>query len=167
MFAGFSARLSAQTAFEADAGAGYSFVDQTAWVGITPNSWSQTSGAGDIEALLLHAGPAAFGAEAGYQYFFSYEIPNGYGGYRGVDVSAWHVSALARLGLGLGFFTEAGVGAQFFSAGTDLSVTGDLGYTIPLGKKLAVPVKVRVDAVLDSDTTLVPLVLTVGLMYTL
>ncbi len=165
--AGGCIQLPAQTVFEADAGVGYAAVNVPAWVGISPYSWGQTNIAGDFEAFPLHTGPVAFGAEAGYNRFFWYVVPNGYGGYRNATVSAWHISALARIGIIGGLFAEAGLGAQFFSGGVDGSISGRVGYIIAVGKSFAIPIKLRADLVLDSSSDLIPVGLSAGLVYRL
>lgn len=163
--AGLSAPLWAQNAYEADVGVGYTSVNRAGWLGYSPTEWNETDIPGDVQAFLLHVGPVALGAEVGYQRFFWYLEPNGYGGYRGADISAWHVSALARIGLAYGLFAETGAGIQFFPGGTDASVTGSLGYMITVSKNFLVPIKLRADLVLDKDANMLPFGLTVGLAY--
>ena len=157
---------SAQVTLELHGAIGYNQVQVDSWAGQSAVDWNQfTSGA--YAQLFFGGTPAvSFGIEAGYQYLLFYQIRI----LSVVDrnVEANRVMGVARFSLGDGsVFAEAAAGAYLFEGGNDLAAAAALGTKISVSPKLSIPLKVRVDAILDSDATMVPITISAGVSINL
>jgi len=151
---------------EVEGGIGVTSVDREKWAGaITPPSdWNMTAYAGGARLFFARLGTMWLGVEAGYDYFFWYTVtgagyPITYGPH------ATHVGAVVRAPLGRRIALDGGAAAYMFPDGTVFGVNAALGYFIPLGGRLSLPIKVRGDAVLASAATVVAVRALVGLSY--
>jgi len=160
----------AQVTLEAHGGAGYASVKMSDWAGGGLNDWQQTSYVGYAQVFFAKAGSVALGAEVGNQYFFWYEVAVPYGIstiYYEYGVQATRVMAVARFQGKGNVFAEVGLGAHLFDGFTDGGLAGAVGYKIPVGGKISIPIKLRADFVNDSDTKLTTISATAGLSYSL
>jgi hypothetical protein len=136
-----------------------------AWSGGYAYDWSQFTWRANAAVFLGLGRRARIGAEVGHDYFLWYTVATGYG-YQSEarEATAWHVMAVGRLYLSRRMFAEVGGGYYFFSADfSDPGIVAGLGYHVPVGRRLSVPIKARVTMVLDKDATLVPLTLSGGI----
>jgi hypothetical protein len=151
---------------EIEGGAGYTSVDAQKYSEtITPLSdWNTTAYTGGARLFFARAGSLRLGAEAGYSYFFWYNT--GAAGYPITrEPHATRVGAVARAALSPRIAADAGVAAYIFPGGTVVGANAALGYFVPLGPKLSIPVRVRVDVPFTSAAMVVGITGTVGLSY--
>ncbi len=154
---------SAQVTLELHGVLGYNQVDVDAWAGTTAVDWNQFTSGGYAQLFFVGASVVSFGVEAGYHYLLFYQIRLT-GRVRDRNVDANRVMGVARFSLGGGsVFAEAAAGAYLFDFGSDLAVAGALGTRIRVGPKVSIPLKVRADAILDSDATMIPVTVSAGL----
>jgi hypothetical protein len=158
--------VEAKYVLEAEGGVGTTFVDKQKWSGtISPLSdWNTTAYAGNARLFFARLGSLRIGAEAGYNYFWWYTTgaagtPYTYGPH------ATRVGPVVRAGLGRRMAVDGGAAAYIFPGGTDYGVNAALGYFIPVGRQLSLPIKVRGDLVFDPSTTLASVLMLVGLSY--
>ena len=151
---------------EVEGGIGITSVDKEKWAGtITPLSdWNMTAYAGGARLFFARLGTMWLGAEAGYDYFWWYTTtgagyPITYGPH------ATHVGPVVRVPLGRRMAVDGGAAAYLFPDGTVFGVNAALGYFIPLGRQLSLPIKVRGDVVLATAATVVSARALVGLSY--
>lgn len=160
--------ISGQVTFEANVGIGVTAVDVQAWAYGSAGDWSLFSGTGSVAAYPLQLGNVSIGAEYRFHYFFWYGYyPFGYSYLNDVNVDAHGLMAIIRFKLGGNWFLETGAGPYFFGEWTDWGGMMAVGYTLPLGEKLYIPIKLRQDVVFDADTNLYPLRLNLGIGYRL
>ena len=152
--------------FEAEGGVGITSVNREKWAGaITPPSdWDMMAYAGNARLFFARLGNLRLGAEAGYNYFFWYTV-TGAGYPITYEPHATRVGPVVRAGLGLQMAVDGGAAAYIFPDGAVFGVNAALGYFIPVGRQLSVPIKVRGDLVLASSTTLASVQALVGLSY--
>jgi hypothetical protein len=151
---------------EVEGGAGYTSVDAQKWSEtITPlEDWNTTAYLGGARLFFARAGSLRLGAEAGYNYFFWYTTTGaGYG--ITYEPHATRVGPVVRASLSPRVAADAGVAAYIFPDGTVLGANAAVGYFIPAGPRLSIPVRVRADVVFASVTMVASVTGTVGLSY--
>lgn len=153
---------------EVHGGIGITMVDHNKWSGYTDTNlsdWNTTNYQGYVQ-LLGHLKKMDVGLEYGYQYYwwYTYIYFITQRNYSTIGVNATHAHAVVRFPTGRRMSLELGAGGYFFDAGTDFGGHAALGYTIPVGPKLSIPLQLRMDAILDSEGgTMLPASLTAGL----
>ena len=150
------------TDVEFDAGVGYSIVNANAWLGggtlLTSN---RLASGGDGRVIFYSAGAFRLGAEVGYHYYWSFQAIFGANAViRNVDAD--HVSLVVRVQATSRITLDVGGGIQFFDGFKDPGLQGALRYAIPVNEHVSIPIGVRADVILDSSTTLVPVIFTAG-----
>ncbi len=139
---------------ELEFGLGYTKVNRRAWAGASPYDWEQMLWMGSGRLYLRPWGPLRLGFEAGYRYFWWYEIP--YNNYRlSYDVESTHFALLLRFALGDYASFDLGGGVEKFDGFTDPAADAALRFHIPLGSRLELLFGPRVGVVFDSDTKLI------------
>ena len=147
--------------FEFSGGIGFTSVDKNKWAtGVALDDWNQMGYAADARLFFANAGPAQFGAEAGYRYFWYYEAL--YAGtriYR--DVAATRLGAVARLPIAQQLAFDLGGAVYVFDGFTDPGVSAALVYQVPAGP-ITLPLHFRTDVVMDSDAMMIHSGITLG-----
>lgn len=158
--------VEAKYVLEIEGGVGYTSVDAQKWSETISDldDWNTTAYFGGARVFFARAGSLRVGAEAGYTHFFWYTTPGaGYGiTYR---PHATRVGPVVRAALTPRIAADVGVAAYMFPDGTVAGANASLGYFIPAGRRLSVPVKLRADVVFASVTTVASIGATVGLSY--
>jgi hypothetical protein len=156
----------AKYVLEIEGGIGSTFVDEQKWSEtISPlDDWNTTAYLGDGRLFITSVGNLRVGAEVGYTHFFWYTTSAaGYAiTYR---PHATRIGPVVRVALAPRIAADIGVTAYMFPDGAVAGTNASLGYFIPAGRQLSVPIKLRADAVFASSTTLVSVAATVGLSY--
>lgn len=151
---------------ELEGGAGYTSVDAQKWSGTSSplDDWNTTAYLGSARVFVTRAGGFRIGAEAGYNHFFWYTTSAaGYAiTYR---PHAIRVGPVVRAALGPRIAADGGVAAYIFPDGTVVGANAALGYFVPAGRQLSIPIKVRADVAFASAATLASFGATVGLSY--
>jgi len=151
---------------EIEGGVGYTSVDAQEWSGTTSDldDWNTTAFLGSARLFFARAGKLRVGAEAGYSHFFWYTTSAaGYAiTYR---PHATRVGPVIRAALSPRIAADVGVAAYLFPDGGVAGANASLGYFIPAGRQLSVPVKLRADVVFASAATLASIGATIGLSY--
>lgn len=167
----FALNLNAQPTVEIAGTIGASLVDEVQFAGQEPVDWNKTMSGYNLQAYLLKVGPLQIGAEVGYRYLFWYDISLTQFGFSGGtttrNVDAMHYMAMGRFNPpgNDNIFVEGGLGVYAFDGFTDLAVAIGGGYKIGLAADLYLPLKVRIDYILDSDAPVIPVGLSGGLGY--
>ena len=135
--------------FELSGGLGYTSVDLQKWGG--NGSTNEELLLSQFDARLFFARAAGFqlGAEAGYRYFFYYEVPFGTNMLTR-DVAATRIGAVARRPLNGVVSLDLGAAAYMFDGFTDFGVSGAMVFRIPAGK-IGIPLHLRTDLVFDEQ----------------
>lgn len=158
--------VAAKYVLEIEGGVGYTSVDAQKWSEtISPlNDWNTTAYLGSARLLFTRVGSLRVGAEAGYSHFFWYTTSAaGYAiTYR---PHATRVGPVIRAALTPRIAADLGVAAYLFPDGTVAGAHAALGYFIPAGRQLSVPLKLRADVVFAAVTTLASIGASVGLSY--
>lgn len=157
--------VEAKYLLEIEGGVGYTSVDAQKWSEtISPlDDWNTTGYFGSARLFFTRFGTLRVGAEAGYSHFFWYTTSAaGYAiTYR---PHATRVGPVIRAALTPRIAADIGVAAYLFPDGGVAGANASLGYFLPAGRQLSVPVKLRADVV-ASQATLVSIGATVGLSY--
>ena len=168
MYCAGNLKAHGQITVELYGGVGYSGVDLEAWSQSDPNDWGQFMGEVYATAYPLHFGNISLGAEVGYQHFFWYTTPvPGYSWSYEYNVDAIRLLLLMRANLYENLFIEFGPGAFLFGEWTDYGLMASVGYRVDITEKIAIPVKLRTEIILDKDSNLYPVGLSFGVSYTL
>lgn len=146
--------------FELSGGVGFTSVDVTKWGGTNATNEEQMLYQFDARVLFLRASGFQLGVEAGYRYFFYYEVPFGTNMLTR-DVAATRFGAVARRPLASAVSFDVGAAAYMFDGFTDFGVSGALVFRIPAGK-IGIPLHLRTDIVFD-ETTLIGSGATLGI----
>jgi len=158
--------VEAKYVLEIEGGVGYTSVDAQKWSETISDldDWNTTAYFGGARLFFTRAGGLRVGAEAGYSHFFWYTTSAaGYAiTYR---PHATRVGPVIRAALGPRIAADVGVAAYLFPDGGVAGANASLGYFIPAGRQLSVPVKLRADVVFASAATLASIGATIGLSY--
>jgi hypothetical protein len=164
-------RLSAQRSVELFAGGGMTAGDIGTWSGARLNDWNQTLYDGHAQFFFAGTGGLRFGVEVGHSYlmWYSYNYcPNcDYPQYTESDVSSTRAMAVVRFDSPTRLFFEVAGGVHHIDDFNDLGGFAGVGYRIPLGASLELPIKLRAGVILDSDQNLYPIALSAGLSWKL
>jgi hypothetical protein len=158
--------VEAKYVLEIEGGAGYTSVDVQAWSETISDldDWNTTGYFGGARLFFTRVDGLRVGAEAGYSHFFWYSTSAA-----GYSITyrphATRVGPVVRAALTPRIAADIGVAAYMFPDGTVAGANASLGYFIPVGRQLSVPVKVRADVVFASVTTVASIGATVGLSY--
>lgn len=158
--------VEAKYLLEIEGGVGYTSVDAQAWSETISDldDWNTMAFLGSARLFFARAGKLRVGAEAGYSHFFWYTTSAaGYAiTYR---PHATRVGPVVRAALSPRIAADVGVAAYLFPDGGIAGANASLGYFIPAGRQLSVPVKLRADVVFASATALASIGATIGLSY--
>jgi hypothetical protein len=158
--------VEAKFVLEVEGGAGYTSVDAQKWSEtISPlNDWNTTAYVGGARLLFTRAGKLRVGVDAGYNYFFWYTTSAaGYGITR--EPHATRAGVVVRTAMGTRIAADAGAAAYLFPDGTVFGANAALGYFIPAGPRMSIPVRVRVDVPFTSAATAISIAGTLGLSF--
>ena len=146
--------------FEFSGGVGFTSLNKQKWAGPGLDDWNQMGYAADARLLFANAGPAQFGVELGYRYFWYYEylyVGNRYY----YDVAATRLGGVARLPIAQQLSIDLGGALYLFDGFTDPGVSASLVYQIPAGS-ITLPLHFRTDLVMDNDGTMIHNGITLG-----
>ena len=152
--------------FEVHGNLGRTFVDVEEWANDRIEEPSRLAWGGAGQLIFGQAGPGAtqFSVEGSFQHFLTYDPSDE--DEPTVSENAFAGVALARVWIGEGAsFFEAGLGAAVLDRGTDPVVTGGLGKFLGGSGGRVIPIKLRLTAIFDGDTVLLPLTASIGLHF--
>ena len=159
-----------QRSIEVHVGIGYTSVGLEAWAGTNPIDWNQTMYQIDAQYFFSQFGNLSVRVKFGYQYFFWYEIIIPFGSTslrRTREADANQLMAVSRYKFSDKLYADIGLGTNSFEGGTDIGLSGALGYRFQVNQELTIPVKFKTGLILDSDANLLPLGITIGFAYML
>ncbi len=143
-------------------GVGSTSATDTAWVGAPVTDWKAASYRVGALALAPVSPKISVGGEIAWQHLVQYRLVSS-GSIRNDD--ALLVGALGRLALKPRLALDLGV-AMYRFGGQGFTLWGGslaLGYAIPVGERVAIPIRARVDYVNDRLRQAVPLQILTGL----
>lgn len=153
-----------QKSVEAYGAIGGTAVDVEKWAGLSPNDWGTGMSGWSLQAFLVGNDVIAGGLEYGYSYLMWYTFNDGNFNIER-NVEANRIMLMGRLFPNKSFLTEFGLGLYLFDGFSDFSVAGGIGYKFNITDQLSIPIKIRVDAVLDPEAFLLPIGINGGVAY--
>lgn len=153
-----------QRAVEVHVGGGYTVVDVQAASGQSGSVQAEEQGMFQVlgRVLFLPLGRAMAGIEAGYRYLYYYEVPSPPSGFVPRDIAPTWIGGVIKLPLPGGLAIEGGGGAHIYEETTSLSLFGAAGFDLGLAPRIAIPIRVRADMLLE-DPSVIPVGGTLGL----
>jgi hypothetical protein len=158
--------------FRINAGFGATIIDLPSALGWDErylDDWNKYNIKANLQCEFLDVSTFRLGAEVGYNrlYYYYVRVPyppfvNTYYG----TVAPFNISALGTFYVNPQTFVQLGVGPYFFEDGVVLGFKGALGYRIPVGENMAVPISAIVDLILGDGTPIAAAV-AVGFEYTI
>jgi len=158
--------------FRINAGAGFTIIDLPTAMEWNENyfdDWDKVNVKVNLQCEFLEFSSLRLGAEIGYNRLYYYYVrvpwvPSDL--IYEATVSPINVSALATYSINDNFFIQAAAGPYFFDSGTVLGLKGTLGYRIPVGENMAVPISLVGDLITGEGTPF-SIGITVGLEFKL
>lgn len=117
------------------------------------SDWDQFSYGASLKGLFAADKPFSYGVEIGWQrlYYAYYVVPMGYySAYREFNVSTISIMAVGRYSPQQKLFALVGAGIHKFDNGISPAIYIEPGYMISIGKKLKIPVSVRLNPVFGN-----------------
>lgn len=162
---GATSPASAQITGEIHGSFGITSVDVGAWAGVDPADSDQANGGAHAQLFFGDATgrETVLGVEVGYEYLFYYEVTEGTE-LRDEGVDSFRAMLVGRLPVGGGdLFLEGAAGGYIGSGFTSPAVGVGFGMAIPVGPGVQIPLRLRGDAIFNSDAIAVPVMASGGL----
>lgn len=154
---------------EVDALVGRTAVDVAKWGRANRvENRSQRSAGVNARLFISFLGKARVGFELGSQHLFTYEVLTQTGTSLTRErhtVAAQHASVIARFAKSPKLTLDAGAGFYYFSETSLPGLLFEANYVVLQGKKLAIPVGVRMDLIVDNEVSAIPVSLKAGVSF--
>ena len=150
---------------EVAGGGGITMLNRDQWLGTSLSDWNQGSHRYGARVFLAMKG-ISIGAEVARQRLYWAQLDATWS-YAERTYEATVVGALVRIPMGGRLRADLGVASYMFASFSDYGGNVALGYFLPLGPQLELPITIRADAVSDKAGTATIAQATVGLSYRL